>query len=244
VAYVWDGEEDLKDEMIIDDFEVAENVTSLKGCPEFVGGDFICKNNPNLKSLKGAPKRIGGDLICSNCENLESLKGSPRELGEDFICKNNPNLKNLEGAPKFVNNFICSGNENLERLKQCPKQILKTFYFKDCPNLKYIDCAPKKVNKIEFNNCPNLIIEVFPDDFDYIVFDKIPKLFGLKALIQIRKYPGIKFGLNLKDDKDREKLQNFIDKQMEQFKILSKYDKENAEKHFNNISSVNKIFFK
>jgi hypothetical protein len=290
MAYVWDGTKNLKDEMIEGDFEVAENVTSLKGCPEFVGGDFICKNNPNLKSLKGAPERIGGHFECSNCENLETLKGCPIEITKNFICKNNPKLKTLVGGPKYVNSYICDGNENLEslkgapiivdinficrnnpklktlegcrpkkvggdficdnninleRLKDCPKKIEEggESVFSNCPNLKYIDCAPKEVVVIKFKNCQNLIIDVFPKIFDYIKFDKIPN-FSPKALMRLDVYQGLKYSLYLTDDEDREKLINFIDKQIEQFKTLSKYDKENAENHFSNISLINKIFFR
>ncbi len=38
-------------------------LTSLKGCPEYVGGDFLCGFN-NLTSLQGAPKEVGGDFLC------------------------------------------------------------------------------------------------------------------------------------------------------------------------------------
>jgi hypothetical protein len=41
-------------------------LTTLEGCPNYVGGDFSCNFN-NLTSLEYCPKYIGG---CFYCENL------------------------------------------------------------------------------------------------------------------------------------------------------------------------------
>ena len=39
-------------------------LTSLKGAPSSVGGDFYCNDN-KLTSLEGAPKSVGGNFDCS-----------------------------------------------------------------------------------------------------------------------------------------------------------------------------------
>lgn len=40
------------------------NLTTLEGCPKYIGGDFYCSYN-SLTSLKGCPKYIGGSfLLC------------------------------------------------------------------------------------------------------------------------------------------------------------------------------------
>ena len=49
-----------------DDFNCRKsNITSLKGAPKFVVGDYICCDNPSLSSLKYGPKKVIGNLICS-----------------------------------------------------------------------------------------------------------------------------------------------------------------------------------
>ena len=39
------------------------NLTSLRGSPKYVKGDFYCNEN-NLKSLEFAPKIVKGDFVC------------------------------------------------------------------------------------------------------------------------------------------------------------------------------------
>jgi len=41
------------------------NMTSLRGCPYFVGKDFYCSNN-DLSSLEYAPKQVGRNFYCDN----------------------------------------------------------------------------------------------------------------------------------------------------------------------------------
>ena len=102
---------------------------SLDGCPDTVGGDFNCSGN-KIKSLQNSPKSVKGEYNCShnelnslegigeikkglNCEynRIATLKGGPIKIEKgDFICSYNQ-LINLEGAPFEVNgNFECKGN--------------------------------------------------------------------------------------------------------------------------------------
>jgi hypothetical protein len=39
------------------------NLTTLEGCPKYIGGDFDCSDN-YLTTLEGCPKYIGGDFGC------------------------------------------------------------------------------------------------------------------------------------------------------------------------------------
>ena len=107
------------------------NLTSLEGAPNRVGGDFVCNNN-QLTSLEGAPTSVGGDFYCFNnkltslegggfyCSNnqLTSLEGAPSQVGGGFYCHNN-NLTSLKGVPNSVNDFWCQNNKltNLEGLE-------------------------------------------------------------------------------------------------------------------------------
>ena len=45
-------------------FIVLNKLTSLEGCPERIGGGFLCSNN-KLTSFEGFPKHIGDRFICS-----------------------------------------------------------------------------------------------------------------------------------------------------------------------------------
>jgi len=48
-------------------------LTSLKGCPQTIGGDFACSYN-KLTSLKGAPRKVDGNFnYVSNPEFLQNV---------------------------------------------------------------------------------------------------------------------------------------------------------------------------
>jgi hypothetical protein len=82
-----------------DFFCIYNELTSLKGCPQIVGGNFSCHSN-SLTSLKGSPKEVGGSFDCSN-NQLTSLDGCPKEVGGWFHCRNNSKLNNLENIIDF-----------------------------------------------------------------------------------------------------------------------------------------------
>ena len=86
-----------------------EYITSLKGCPKEVEGDFHCYKN-ELASLEYAPQKVEGSFDCSY-NNLTSLEYAPEKVGGSFICSDNK-LTSLKGCPKEVGgNFDCGANE-------------------------------------------------------------------------------------------------------------------------------------
>ena len=52
------------------DFEVKmnDNLTSLKNCPNFVGGFFTCRECSKLNSLEGCPSIVGKNFWCGDCK--------------------------------------------------------------------------------------------------------------------------------------------------------------------------------
>ena len=54
-------------------FGCVNNTFSLSGCK-------------NLTSLKNCPNKVGGYFSCSFCFQLDSLKGCPKEVGGYFNC--------------------------------------------------------------------------------------------------------------------------------------------------------------
>jgi hypothetical protein len=70
-------------------FNCANNqLTSLEGAPERVGGNFDCERN-QLTSLEGAPAIVGGYFYCGN-NQLVNLKGAPEKVGGYFYASDNP----------------------------------------------------------------------------------------------------------------------------------------------------------
>ena len=96
------------------------NLTSLEGAPQTVGGDFYCSDN-SLQTLEGAPQTVGGDFSC-NKNKLTTIEGAPQTVGGDFYCSDN-SLQTLEGAPQTVGgNFSCVGNK-LTSLEGAPETV-------------------------------------------------------------------------------------------------------------------------
>ena len=96
------------------------NIRSLKGGPEYVGGNYVCMDC-NLESLEGAPEKVGEDFTC--IENyLRTLAGAPREVGGGFYCSRNP-LESLEGSPRIVGGNFKYDSGILQSIKGAPEVI-------------------------------------------------------------------------------------------------------------------------
>ena len=65
--------------------------TVIKGNEDIEGknynGNIDCRNN-QLTSLEGCPQQVGGWFYCDN-NQLTSLEGCPQEVGGGFDCRNN-----------------------------------------------------------------------------------------------------------------------------------------------------------
>ena len=64
-----------------------------------VSGIFNCQNN-QLTSLEGAPQSVGGDRFNCNNNQLTSLEGCPKEVGNTFDCSIN-NIYRLDFLPNY-----------------------------------------------------------------------------------------------------------------------------------------------
>ena len=132
------------------DFSLTESkVTTLRGCPVKVGGNFECVNCKNLISLKGAPKEVGGDFECGYCPKLTSLEGAPEKIGKDFDCGYCTELKSLKGIPKIIPaNFYCTNCFELKSLRGAPKEVGGCFDCRYCDRWFDNDDV-KKVSKVK-----------------------------------------------------------------------------------------------
>ena len=114
-------------------------LSSLKGAPREVGGDFICSWT-NLTSLEGAPEKVGRDFECWDCYQLQSLEGAPKEVGGAFDCSGCKSLQSLEGTPKEIGgSFDCTSCKSLYSLEGCPNKVGGYFKCIDCGRQFSID---------------------------------------------------------------------------------------------------------
>ena len=64
------------------DFDCGRNnLTSLKGCPRWIGDDFYCRYN-DLTSLEFSPDYVGGDFSCEYNDLIDNL--CETEIGNGF----------------------------------------------------------------------------------------------------------------------------------------------------------------
>ncbi len=113
-----------------------KNLTSLRGCPKEVKGDFFCDQN-KLTSLEFCPEKVKGYFDCSH-NKLTSLKGAPKQAGSKFYCSDNK-LTTLKGSPEIVGgDFDCSHNK-LTSLEGTPKEIFGSLNISNFNSLGGID---------------------------------------------------------------------------------------------------------
>jgi hypothetical protein len=129
-------------------------LTSLLGCPKYVGGEFNCAGN-KLKTLEGAPQEVGS-FDCS-LNSLISLEGGPQKVKRNFNCSDNE-LKTLIGAPQKIDgSFDCSRNY-LQTLKGGPQEV-GTFFICDYNKLETLEGGPIKVG-ITYSCTDNKLISL------------------------------------------------------------------------------------
>ncbi len=100
--------------------DVRVNNLGLKFLPvkfRYVAFNFACYEN-ELLSLKGCPDEVGGVFNCSH-NKLTNLIGGPSIVGKRYYCEHNE-LVSLEGAPLKVNEFFNCHTNHLTSLKFCP----------------------------------------------------------------------------------------------------------------------------
>lgn len=78
-----------------------------------VSGYFDCSYN-ELTSLEGCPKYVGGNFNCTGNE-LISLKRCPKFVGRNFYCSLNP-LESLDGYEGVYNVLIYNNLDNRDLL--------------------------------------------------------------------------------------------------------------------------------
>jgi hypothetical protein len=163
-------------------------LTSLKGAPQKVGGSFRGRDN-ELTSLTGAPQEIGGDFWCYD-NQLTSLIGAPQKVGKSFVCYNNK-LTTLQGAPQEVGGSFGCENNQLTSLTGAPQKVGGDFR---CENnqLTSLTGAPQEVGG-DFNCETNLLTTLngapqkVDGDFSCYGNDNLLSLHGLPEMSEDRE---------------------------------------------------------
>ena len=136
-------------------FSVGHNqLTSLKGCPETVGGYFHCGSN-KFTSLEYCPDKIGGDFSCA-FGKLTSLKHFPSSVGGVFSLAYNP-VKTLEGLQNVTMKLLSSIALNFPKLdwKEIEWNKVKnldeitTELYENIEKGKYVDGSKEVLKRIE-----------------------------------------------------------------------------------------------
>jgi hypothetical protein len=131
------------------DFNISgSGITSLEGCPEFIGGTFNC-SSIKINDLTNAPSIVEESFLCNGC-GLTSLVGCPEVVPFVFSCESN-RITSLEGSPKRVQQMFCGGNANFTSLKGAPEIFEKhpnhlkeplEFNFRNCRSLDDLTGLP------------------------------------------------------------------------------------------------------
>jgi hypothetical protein len=159
---------------VTDYFDCAKNnLTTLKGSPKWIGGDFFCYKN-NLTSLEFGPEYVEGSFNCSNNE-LTNLVGSPLKIEGSFVCIFN-DLTDLTGSPREVGDFFsCRHNYCLKSPKGCPEKLGEE-----------LDCFSTPLGSI-FNDVDQHFLYTF--NFYKIIKDDTVNLKRLKYVMNLYDQP-------------------------------------------------------
>ncbi|MCM1218915.1 MAG: hypothetical protein NC548_30915 [Lachnospiraceae bacterium] len=153
------------------------NISSLVGCPKYVGGNFdahFCK----ITDLIGSPEHVEGNFTCSHNSRLKSLKGCPKYIGGEFNAFSSA-IVAIDDFPEYIGEKICfQGDTHMHDLTGLPEEINNDLDISYC-EFKSFEGLPKKINgklfikELTLNNEPATvddILKVSPD-LEFVTVD-------------------------------------------------------------------------
>jgi hypothetical protein len=143
---------------------------SLEFCPDYVGGDFNCVYN-KLTSLEFCPKSISGKFSF-NHNKLKSLKFCPEYVGGEFHCRSNK-LTSLEYLPKYIGDYISFGNNKIWSFKGIPDNFRGRLSCIENPiyNIWKLFLTSKDIEF--FNDCHIVREPETPDGLPIVVIERL-----------------------------------------------------------------------
>ena len=132
---IWDG-----------DFVCSEcNLTSLKGSPEEIKGDFDCSGNNNLTSLEFGPKIVNGDYLCNGCNltSLHNIHKYTQQISNKFFCGGNPIKSHILGLLliKDLMEVACYEDDIMYE----PAQIINKYLEQPMSKQRMFDCQEELI---------------------------------------------------------------------------------------------------
>lgn len=140
-------------------------VVSLQGCPNMVGGDFLCGKNKHLYSLMYAPMFVTGSFCCRHNTQLQDLTGGPVTVGSYYNCFGCKSLTSTKGVALQIGH-VFGGDLHLVGCTGLTKMtggldISGSLKLSHCAALQTINTQlPIKCSELHIHDCPNLEISV------------------------------------------------------------------------------------
>jgi hypothetical protein len=104
------------------------NLTTLEGCPNYVGSTFSCNRN-KLKTLEGCPKYVGGNRFNCAFNELTTLKGIEKcEILGFFGCFGNhdiPPENYIYILTAKIGGRIHTGDDDIDKILNTYKNEVK-----------------------------------------------------------------------------------------------------------------------
>lgn len=182
----------LKFRKVLGDFNCSSNeLTSLEGCPEYIGENFFCYKN-EITNFKHCPKYVGG-MFSASTNKLTSLEGCPEIINGNFNVMYNK-LTSLEFSPrKVLGDFKCHDNL-ITDLNHSPEYVSGD-YECDENKIKTLIGLKTEINGDFYSEKDiQIIYEILIDHLEYINnfydfniitdFDSDPKTLNMKRLIR------------------------------------------------------------
>jgi hypothetical protein len=143
--------------------------TSLDGFPKVVGGE-VELSNYNGSSLKDCPESVGGDFIIRNCPNIDSLQYCPKFIGKRFDITNTPKLNKFDFFPDVIKGDISFEDLKLDDFEGLPDTLNNKIYMlRIVCNKSFKGLPTKTTQEIEVDNFQLNNTFIQPEDL-------IPKL--------------------------------------------------------------------
>lgn len=153
------------------------NLKSMKGFPEFVGGD-CCIAGLETESLEGCPVEIGGHFIAMHLRGVPNLSGGPKKVGGNYdvsfssiqstkgldeavisrsLVLVRTQVTHLDGRPATVGKDVDISVTQLRTTIGLPDSIDGSLYIRDCKNLITLRGMPKRIGEnLSISDCNNV----------------------------------------------------------------------------------------
>jgi hypothetical protein len=103
----WLDKNGIKDYILDDEYRILAydvKITIDGNLPEYINFKMVCDftlcGTKNTTSLRGCPELVYHDFICRNCKNLKTLEGCPRIVHRNFMVENN-GIEDIKEYPFF-----------------------------------------------------------------------------------------------------------------------------------------------